>query len=82
MIVLTSSREASDYGGRSPPARRPGSCLRTSCREPRCALPGGEPAVSRRLRAVLVGGAVAAATFNLVTFYVNGWPSRLARRST
>ena len=30
--------------------------------------------MSRLLRAVLVGGAVAAVAFNLVTFYVNGWP--------
>jgi signal transduction histidine kinase len=30
--------------------------------------------MSRRLRAALIGGAVAAATFNVVTFYVNGWP--------
>jgi signal transduction histidine kinase len=30
--------------------------------------------VSRRLRALLAGGAVAAVTFNVVTFYVSGWP--------
>ena len=30
--------------------------------------------MSRRLRAVLIVGAAAAATFNVVTFYVNSWP--------
>ena len=32
--------------------------------------------MSRLLRAVLVCGAVAAVAFNLVTFYVNGWPGQ------
>jgi hypothetical protein len=30
--------------------------------------------VSRRLRAALITGMVAAVTFTVVTFYVNGWP--------
>jgi signal transduction histidine kinase len=32
--------------------------------------------MSRQLRAVLVASAVAATVFNLVTFYVNGWPGQ------
>jgi signal transduction histidine kinase len=30
--------------------------------------------MTSRLRALLIAGAVAAVTFNVVTFYVNGWP--------
>ena len=30
--------------------------------------------MSRRLRNILIAGAAAAAVFNLVTFYLNGWP--------
>jgi hypothetical protein len=31
--------------------------------------------VSRRLRNILIVGAAAAAVFNVVTFYLNGWPT-------
>jgi DNA-binding response OmpR family regulator len=37
VIVLTSTREASDYGAGSPRARRPGSCPKISCLAWRCA---------------------------------------------
>ena len=62
MVVLTSTREASDYGGRiaaSPAAgflpkdQLSGAALRR--------LPGRGPGMSRRLLAVLIAGAIAAA---------------------
>ena len=37
VVVLTSTREALDYGGQSRLARRPGSCPRMSCPAWRCA---------------------------------------------
>ena len=74
VIVLTSTREASDYGGRiaaSPAAgflpkdQLSGAALR--------GFLGAGRGMSRRLRAALIAGALAAAV-QLVTFYVNGWP--------
>ena len=66
VIVLTSTREASDYGGQI--AASPAAGFLPKDQLSGVALRGflaDEPAVSRRLRAVLIAGAVAAATFSV-----------------
>ena len=70
MVVLTSTREASDYGGRIAPVRPPGSCPRISCPAPHCAASGRGPGMNRRLLAVLITGAIAAAG----SLAWSGWP--------
>ena len=78
VVVLTSTREASDYG--APDHFEPGGRVPaqgSAVGRGTAPVPGREPGVSRRLRAVLIAGAAAAVLFQIVVRYVPGPPSPL-----
>lgn len=75
VIVLTSTREASDYGGQVAASPAAGFLPKDELSDAALrSLPGAGPAVTHPVRALLVVAIVAASTFGVVTYYVNGWP--------